>query len=44
MDSLAKRIGVSEKSCTVVLERLVSEKKIVTYEIDCGITIYRIPR
>jgi len=43
LDSLVKRIGVSEKSCTVVLERLVSEKKIVTYEIDCGITIYRIP-
>lgn len=42
LDSLAKRIGVSEKSCLVVLNRLVSERKIITYEIDCGITIYQI--
>jgi hypothetical protein len=44
LDSLVKRIGVSEKACMVVLKRLVAERKIVTYEIDCGITIYRIPR
>ena len=43
LDSLSKRIGVSEKSCLVVLKRLVAERKIVTYEIDCGITIYQIP-
>lgn len=42
VNALSMRIKVPERSCQVVLDRLVSENRITPKKLDCGIVVYEL--